>query len=632
MPDLSEEMKYIVNEFFIETEEILAKLDQYLVSLEKNTSDRGVMDAVFRAFHTIKGSAGFLGYEQMVEVVHRAENILNLLRQNEITFTPEINDLLLESADTVKALLGDAKENSSKKRNISQIVDKLDSVVNKKQETLTSKKKGGKKKGAKKETKEKKTSEVSHDEGSIGEILLEEGSITEDQLNEALVEQESAPKLGEILVKKQAVSEEKVKKSLERQTKIRQTVEEQTIRVDIKRLDNVMNLVGELVLNRNQLANLQLKLEKKHQDDELIEHLSYTSAHLNLVTTDLQSAVMKARMQPIKKLFGKFPRMVRDLAREKNKKINLIISGESTELDKSIIEEIVDPLVHIIRNSVDHGIESIDLRKKYKKPETGVIKLSAYQKGNNIVIEIEDDGKGIDVKKIGEKAAAKGLVNKMELEDMSEKNILNFIFLPGFSTAEVVTDMSGRGVGMDVVKTNIMKLGGIIDIETEVGKGLKIYIKLPITVAIIQSLMVRVDKEVFAIPLTSVIEIMKISKEKIQTIERREVVKIRDTVLPLIRLKDEFNLSDSNNGNNGNGSKNKRLYAVIIGFAEKQIGVVVEDLLGQQEVVIKSMGQYLSKIEGLAGATIDGDGKVVLILDIASLFKSVQNEISMVKA
>ncbi|MBI3814283.1 MAG: chemotaxis protein CheA, partial [Nitrospinae bacterium] len=314
----------------------------------------------------------------------------------------------------------------------------------------------------------------------------------------------------------------------------------------------------------------------------------------------------------------KFPRMVRDMARDMGKEINLEISGEDTELDKSVIEEIGDPLVHLIRNAIDHGVEMPEVRLAAGKARIGQVRLSAYYEGNNIVIEIRDDGRGMDTERIKEKAVEKGMITPEEASRLSKKDTINFIFAPGFSTAKKITDVSGRGVGMDVVKTNITKLNGLIDIDTEYGRGSIIVVKLPLTVAIIQSLMVGTGKEIFALPLASVVETVRISNKDIQSVDQHEVIKLRNSVLPLVRLNDVFHISASD-------SKNEWLYVVVIGIAEKRVGIIVEKLYGQEEVVIKSLGEYIST-KGIAGATILGDGRVTLIVDLAQLFEVISSQ------
>lgn len=597
-----DEMREIVNDFILETEELLSGLDQDLVELEKTPDDPDLLNKIFRSVHTIKGAAGFLGFSQMVELVHHAEDVLNKLRHGELKVNSKISDAILKSADIIKLLLNDIKNNDIKDVDLSGILAELTNILSEKKiDTIPAK-------------EEPKKEEVAPKK--LGEILVEDNVVTEEQLEEAL-ESQVPPKLGEVLVEKKFATEDQVQKALSKQGAAAQPPE-QTIRVDINRLDNVMNLVGEMVLGRNRLLQLVSKLEQQYEDNEIIGILNETASHITLVTTDLQLAVMKTRMQPIKKVFSKFPRMIRDLARDLGKEVNLELIGEETELDKSVIEEIGDPLVHLVRNSIDHGIEMPDERHTAGKDRVGQVRLSAYYEGNNIVIEIKDDGKGMDVNRIKEKAIEKGMITINDASRMSKKDIINFIFAPGFSTAQKVSDVSGRGVGMDVVKTNITKLNGLIDIDSDYGKGSVISIKLPLTIAIMQSLMVGTGNEIFALPLASVIETVRISNDDIQTVDRHEVIKLRNSVLPLVRLGDIFRIPAEN-------SKNGWLYVVVIGVAEKRVGIMVEKLYGQEEVVIKSLGEYVSP-KGIAGATILGDGRVTLIVDLAQLFEIINTD------
>ena len=387
---------------------------------------------------------------------------------------------------------------------------------------------------------------------------------------------------------------------------------EQTIRVDVKRLDHLMNLIGELVLAKNRLIKINDDVEERYEGEEFLEELNQVVSIVSLVTTDLQIAVMKTRMLPIGKVFNKFPRMIRDLSRELNKKIELVISGEETELDKSIVEEIGDPLVHIIRNSCDHGIESPEERIAKGKPEMGTIALKAYNEGNQIVIQIDDDGKGLDPEMLKNKSLEKGIITEKEADSMSDKEAYALIFKPGFSTAAAVTNVSGRGVGMDVVKTNIEKLNGIIDIDSEVGKGTSIKLKIPLTLAIIQALLVGVQEEHYAIPLASVLETVRISKDEIYTVEGKNVMRLRDDVLSLVHIGDIFEVERILDAS-------EHAYVVVLGLGTSKLGLIVDTLVGQEEIVIKSLGDYLKGIEGIAGATIRGDGGVTLIVDVVAL-------------
>lgn len=601
MPD---EMDEIIEDFIVETDEILESLDEKFVELEKDMGNQPLLNEIFRNVHTIKGAAGFLGFNQMVELTHATENVLKKLKEGELPLTSEIMDVILESVDYMKKILNHIRKKDGVEEEISGVISKLTEIDQ-----------GKTGQDEKAETKR------------IGEILTEEGKVSPDDVEEALkiqevckesVETEETPRVGEILTATGKTTEDAVEEALKKQKKAEvksQKVHvEQTIRVDVERLDEVLNLVGELVLGRNRLLKITSNLETRYPEDPEIGALNETMAFLNLITTDLQLAVMKTRMQPVKKVFNKFPRMVRDLARSRSKEVELIISGEETEVDKSVIENIADPLVHIIRNAIDHGIETVEERRSMGKPEQGSIHLSAAQEGNNILIQIKDDGRGIDHDLIKKKAVDKGLITPGQAETLSEQDALELLFMPGFSTASQVTDISGRGVGMDVVKTNIGKLKGNIEIQTEKGRGTTFIIRLPLTLAIIQTLMVEVKNEVYAIPLSSVVETVRFRAEEIRTVNHQEVVQLRGEVLPLVRLGEVLGYG----GRNGSPS----CYVVVVDEGKKKFGIIVDGLRGQEEVVIKPIEGELIRAEEtelIAGATITGEGKVVLIIDLSML-------------
>lgn len=545
------DMQDLVQDFILETEEIIEALDHDLVELETRKNDLDLLNKIFRGAHTMKGASSFLGFDKMSSLTHHAEEILNKLRKNEISVNSAIMDILLEFVDATKTILTDIKEGTDN-ASVKDLINRL-----------------------------KLANEGKLAGGGSGGKPDENGG------------PQSAPKSVE-QVKKAAMSIE------------------QTIRVDVSRLDSLMNLVGELVLSRNRIGQISGDLEKKFEGEFLIEQLMETTSQIGLITTELQLAVMKTRMVPIGKVFNKFPRMVRDLCRDMGKDVDLIISGEETELDKSVVEEIGDPLIHMIRNSVDHGVEIPEIRRKRGKTEKGTVHLSAYHEGNHIVVEIKDDGAGMDAEALKMKAVEKGVITADEAKNMDPEAAYGLVFKPGFSTAAKITDVSGRGVGMDVVKTNIEKLNGIINIESEYGHGTRFRLKLPLTLAIIQALLVDVSGEIFAIPLVSVIETVRIKETEIHSFEGREVLKLRDSVLSLIRLDEIYELQESLDDD---------IYVVVVGLAEKRLGFVVNKLVGQEEIVIKSLGDYLSGNEGIAGATIMGDGRVRLIIDVAGVME-----------
>ncbi len=548
---MNNEMQDLVQDFILETDEIIENLDQDLIELENRKNDFELLNKIFRAAHTMKGASSFLGFDKLSGVTHHAEEILNKLRKNEMQVTPPIMDVLLEFVDITKQILGDIK-NGTDTASIDDIVRKL------------------------------KLGNEGKLEGGMGGSSASSGG-------------DSAPKRESV---------EQVKKAA--------VAIEQTIRVDVSRLDFLMNLVGELVLSRNRIGQISGELEKKFEGEFLIEQLMETTSQIGLISTELQLAVMKTRMVPIGKVFNKFPRMVRDLCRDMGKDIDLVITGEETELDKSVVEEIGDPLMHMIRNAVDHGVEKPEERRKTGKPEKGTVNLSAYHEGNHIVVEIKDDGKGMDPEVLKKKAIEKNVITAEEAKNMDNETAFGLVFKPGFSTAAQITDVSGRGVGMDVVKTNIEKLNGIINIESEIGHGTRFKMKLPLTLAIIQALLVEVSGEVLAIPLVSVIETVRINEKEIHSFEGREVLKLRDSVLSLIRLNEIYEFQESYDDD---------IYVVVVGIAEKRLGFIVNKLVGQEEIVIKSLGEYLSGNEGIAGATIMGDGRVRLIIDVAGVME-----------
>ncbi len=608
-----------LEDFLAEVTEILEQLDQDLVELEEHPEDLELLNKIFRAAHTMKGTSSFMGFEKMTTVTHRMEDILNLLRKGEAKLTPEVMDVVLEAVDVVKEIVDNIRETQSEGDvDITDIVKKLEDAYKaltgeKKEEVSAEEEVIG---GGKPPSKE----ELEAFDREIQELLKKE---LEKESSEEVIGGGRPPTKEELeafdreiqeLLKKELEKEKEEKKTDTGKKVTKDEKKEKkgdtTIRVDVSRLDALMNLVGELVLGRNRLLRIAQQLSAKYEDDELIHALEETLDQVDFITTDLQMAVMKTRMVPIARVFNRFPRVVRDLARELKKEVKLVIEGEDTELDRSIVEEIGDPLVHLVRNAIDHGIEPPEEREFLGKPRQGLLRLAAYHEGNHIVILVEDDGRGIDIEKIKKKALERGLVTESELSRMNEKEILNLIFLPGFSTADKVTDVSGRGVGMDVVKTNIEKLNGTIEINTELGKGTQIVIKIPLTLAIIQALLVKVAEEIYAIPLVSVVEAVKISQDEVQTVEGREIIILRDSVLPLVKLADVFDIPVE---------EGISQYVVVLAIGERKFGLVVDSLIGQEEIVIKSLGNYLTNIEGISGATIMGDGRVTLIVDVAGL-------------
>ncbi|MGL2348151.1 chemotaxis histidine kinase/response regulator CheAY2 [Helicobacter pylori] len=654
MDDLQE----IMEDFLIEAFEMNEQLDQDLVELEHNPEDLDLLNRIFRVAHTIKGSSSFLNLNILTHLTHNMEDVLNRARKGEIKITPDIMDVVLRSIDLMKTLLVTIRDtgsdtNNGKENEIEEVVKKLQAITSQNLEGAkeTSGTKEAPEKEVKKENKEKAKEEVKANKTPTTKNPTSDNPLADepdlDYANMSAEEVEA--EIERLLNKRQeADKERRAQKKQEDQAKPKQEVTptkeppktetpkapktetkakakadteenkapsigvEQTVRVDVRRLDHLMNLIGELVLGKNRLIRIYSDVEERYDGEKFLEELNQVVSSISAVTTDLQLAVMKTRMQPVGKVFNKFPRMVRDLSRELGKSIELIIEGEETELDKSIVEEIGDPLIHIIRNSCDHGIEPLEERRRLNKPETGKVQLSAYNEGNHIVIKISDDGKGLDPVMLKEKAIEKGVISERDAESMSDREAFNLIFKPGFSTAKVVSNVSGRGVGMDVVKTNIEKLNGIIEIDSEVGVGTTQKLKIPLTLAIIQALLVGVQEEYYAIPLSSVLETVRISQDEIYTVDGKSVLRLRDEVLSLVRLSDIFKVDAILESNSD-------VYVVIIGLADQKIGVIVDYLIGQEEVVIKSLGYYLKNTRGIAGATVRGDGKITLIVDVGAM-------------
>lgn len=619
---MNDEMEEIRNDFLVEAQEMLELLDQRFIALESNPNNTELLNEIFRAMHSMKGSAGFLGFQHLVDVTHRAESILNKLRQGDMAVSQHVIDVILETVDVVKLIMTDIRESGSDQHvPTDAVATKLDLILEMSESGLLPPAGAGPSSTPAPSAEAPPAGEAAPAEPAtpkLGELLVQEGMATKAQIVEALEKQERKPPLGEVLVQTQVISEQTLETVLQKQAKpSKGSDEDQTIRVETRRLDSVMNLVGELVLGRNRLMKLGGGLEQTYENDSMVRELGETLAQINLVTTDLQLAVMKTRMLPIRKVLGKFPRMVRDLSQKLGKQVRLELQGEETELDKSVADEMGDPLVHLVRNAIDHGIELPADRHTAGKPAEGVVRISASQEGNSIVIRIQDDGRGLQVEKIKAKALSRGLISESELAGMDQREIFGLIFLPGFSTAEQVTDVSGRGVGMDVVRTNIRKINGTVEIDSQPGHGSTITIKLPLTIAIIQALLVEVDRSTFAIPLSSVIEAVKITKSDLKTVNGREVLNLRERVLPLLRLADEFEIPTD--------PMRDKFYVVVAAMGDRQVGVIVDHLRSQEEVVIKSMGDYLTNIKGIAGATITGEGKVVLILDVPELVDNVRN-------
>lgn len=603
---MSDEMEEIISDFLTEAEESLDKIDPLFVELETKGYNKELLNDIFRSMHTLKGAAGFLGFQPIVDVAHNSESIMKKLREGEIPLTRPLMDVILKSVDMLRLLLKHIKYKDNVSEDTSSLVKELEGALQSAQVMDA----GDKPQGAE---------EI--------QISITSSPCDQEQGGESVSNLNAL--IPPIPVKAEAVKPEAVKTvqgNVEPAQKIMPPAEPQdkatgdkreiiqTLRVDVDRIDNVMNLTGEVVMIRNRLLNLVNYLEDKYADDSHVESLSESVAFLDLVTSDMQLAVMKMRMQPIKKVFGKFPRLVRDIAANLGKDVDLRITGEDTEVDKAVIEQIGDPMVHIIRNAIDHGLDSTEQRLAKGKSEKGTITIDAFQKGNQIVIEVSDDGRGIDVERVKKKALEKGLITEEEAPRMTDEAAINLIFLPGFSTNEVATELSGRGVGMDVVKTNISRLNGYVEVLSKKDFGSTFRISIPLTLSIVQALMVRVRGAQYAVPLAPIVEILKVSTTAIKEVAGQKVLALRGKVHPFFELSTVLGY--------GSCADSEYRYLVVVSISDKSFCLAVDEVLGQEEAVIKTVDGIDAASSYILGATITGSGRVVLILDLAAISRS----------
>lgn len=722
--------------FMEEAEEHLQLLEEDLVRLEKEIDNEELLQAIFRAAHTLKGSSATLGHQRMAQLTHGMENILDKVRKGQLEITTEIMDVLLEGLDILKILKEEIETLEESDISLEGILERLAKAAEGQQREDAQEAGQKNQQEAVQEVPSEVPSEVSPETAGAEDQVPAPGSAIaaplaatpfkldwddKDQINDGVKQGKSAfvleislseqsemlsvralltlmalREIGEII--KSDPSEEDIEreeaKSLLRivfiseadAEKIRKVLCElpdviqvnigalditrddlegnvppvaaqpldnsenkagkegpnpekaapesaaknavkeiadnkkitkvsRTVRVDVEVLDSLMNLVGELVIDRTRLAQILTLLETKFESNDFVEDLNRTSVHIGRVTTLLQEEIMKARMLPVESLFNKFPRMMRDLTQKAGKDIDFVMEGQETELDRSIIEEIGDPLIHLLRNAVDHAVEPPDERASKGKDRKGLVKLSARHEENHIIISVKDDGRGIDSEKIRASAVKKGIIAEEVARRLTEQEAINLIFASGLSTAAKVSEVSGRGVGMDVVRNNLEKVNGTVEIQTVLGKGTEFIIKLPLTLAIIRALMVSVDSRVYAIPLGSVTETIRITSEQIKEINKREAIVVRGKVLPLLRLRELFNMDRS-------AAVTAKTFVVVVNLGGQQMGLVVDYLVGEQEVVIKTLGKFIGDVQGVAGATILGDGSVALIVDVPSLMKN----------
>jgi two-component system, chemotaxis family, sensor kinase CheA len=638
----------IGNEFLVESNENLDRLDQDFVKWEKEPSNLELVKGIFRAIHTIKGTCGFLGFSKLESLTHLGESLLSRLRDGEIKLDPEITTALLQMVDATRAILREIEvsgaEGDTEYPELIGVLKELQHSKNAPAESgrgaqapadaIENVPSNTTEEGTDEEAQTADTTgDTSHErvlqadqssvekghkfeapeiiDARIGGRLVSE---REEQVIEALKLQQEGDgrRLGEILVSKGAVTEREVEEVLAAKPPAEKS--EGSIRVDVGLLDKLMNLVGELVLARNQILQFSNATEEAG--------IVAPSQRLNLITTELQEGVMKTRMQPIGNIWSKFPRTVRDVASSCAKQVRIEMEGKETELDKTIIEAIKDPLTHIVRNSVDHGIETPAERIAAGKSAEGRLLLRAYHEGGQVNIEISDDGAGLDLQKIRRKAVEKAVVTAEQAAKMTDREVANLIFLPGFSTAEKVTNVSGRGVGMDVVKTNIDKIGGTVDLHTKHGAGTTVRMKIPLTLAIIPALIVTNQGERYAIPQISLLELVRFEGEeaykRIEWIQGAPVHRLRGRLLPLVYLGRELHMQTAASA----ASKNDVVNIVVLQADERQFGLVVDEINDTEEIVVKPLGKLLKGIKTFAGSTIMGDGRVALILDVLGLAQS----------
>lgn len=591
----------ILQDFLAESWENLAQLDTEIVTLEKDPNNADLLASIFRTIHTIKGTCGFIGLTQLGAVAHSGENVLGRMREGILAVTPDAISLVLQAIDVIKELLGGLEATGSEPtRDDSKLIARLDHLA------------------------ETGSADLPEDCGDDSMPLVpepEEGAAatglaaadlgegaTEASTPEASPEQPAPNAPAATLVEVASGATDDGDAAAASADFSKKTVADLSIRVNVNVLDSLMNLVGELVLTRNQLLQLARGDEESKYGAPI--------GHLNRVTTDLQEGVMKTRMQPIGNAWSKLPRLVRDLSQVTGRQIELEMSGAETELDRTVLDAIKDPLTHMVRNSADHGVETPEERRALGKPETGRIKLNAYHEGGHVIISIEDDGRGINTARVLQKAVERGLVSESDAAKLSHNEILQLVFRPGFSTAEKISSVSGRGVGMDVVKTQVEHIGGTVDLLSVQGEGSTVRIKIPLTLAIISALVVESGGESFAIPQLGVVELVRLAAEDSNRIERihdKEVFRLRDRLLPLVHLDQAMGLDDVA------PEEDRDINIVVVQVGDEQFGLIVSEVFDTEEIVVKPVGMLLKDISVYQGTTILGDGRVIMILDVAGI-------------
>jgi two-component system chemotaxis sensor kinase CheA len=611
--------------FITESREHLDNLNNSLVALEKDPSNIDFINEIFRSMHTLKGMAATMGFEKIETLTHKAEDILDDIRKDKLKPQPEIVDILFESLDLLEEMLEKISAGEGEGVDISSVLKKMEEYKAGKIKPKAEKAKAGPEKYVvtvqlheKCQLKSvrafivvktlKERGEVIKTTPPLEEMDKEDAGLefkvlfsTETSKEDIVKSVQNLPEISrvEVVPEREALKEEVKAAPAKAKAGVKVTPT-QSLRVSIERLDTMVNLVGELIINKAAIKEIIRKYELKE--------LEAPMAIYDRLLGDLQYEVMQLRMVPMEQIFNRFPRIVRDIARKRGKEVDFTIEGKEIEVDRTILDEIDEPMIHLIRNSIDHGIEDPEEREKNGKPRMGRLTVKAIREKDHVEIYVEDDGRGINVEKIKEVAIKKKIITKEEASTLSEKEALNLIFRPGFSTAEKITDLSGRGVGMDVVKAKIEKIGGSVEIDSTIGVGTRVTLKLPLTMAIIQALLVGVNGEIYAIPLLNVDKIVDVKKKDIKTVKNQEVIKIYDEVIPLVRL-EKYTEDES-----------KDTYSVVIvEKGAKKVGLIVDKLISQQDIVIKPLGEMFSDVKGFSGATILGDGTVALIIDTATL-------------
>jgi two-component system chemotaxis sensor kinase CheA len=604
-------MEDLLQDFLQEAHDLLSDVDNKLVDLERMPEDKGLLNDIFRGFHTVKGGAGFLNAAELVTLCHLTENLFDRLRNGELHLTPELMDIIMAATKGVRDMFGELGQGVQPRPAPDDVLGGLRRALEGDTAPVAPVSPAA---PAASPVAPAEAAEGGPDWQALHGAVTGAPSVSTEVMAKTgtAVQDGSPPPYGRRVADKPGVPE---KVGAGRRVEERAATRENTIRVDTSRLDQVLNLSGEIGLMKNRLTSLRADILAGKTDSETLHALDQAVSQLDLLVSDLQNSVMKTRMQPIGRLFQKYPRIARDLARQLGKDVELVLAGEETEVDKTMIEDLADPLIHLIRNAVDHGVEDSDERLAAGKPSKSVVRLEARQEGDHIMLIIADDGRGMSAERIRAKAIEKGLISEEEANTLDERQSLHLIFLPGFSTKTQVSDVSGRGVGMDVVKTNIQKLNGNIDIRSEPGKGSVFIISLPLTLAILPVLLVLLGDQPFALPLSLVREILPIEHDKLQEVGGKATLVVRGEILPVVSLAKLL----------GWPQDTPPEYGVLMQTSERSFILAVDNFAGRDDAVIKSLEDFRPK--GVAGVTTLSNGQIVLILDMKELLADLGQQI-----